>query len=387
MANVIINENTRNMKLRIFRKSNALCQQFVMREITIPSQFFLAPINTGYATGGNPNSDFIYFYTQRSGHKLGITYVGNVAVGKEWATNSNTPWFSSDSLNDWKKLAITISENGSVPGIQLACRVSKNKPMKGWRRKNVKVHLERVKSQLDELSKNKISDILQEFIDSAGLAIKAGFRVIQIHAAHGYFLSELLDSRLNVRNDRFGADPVSAIHSIVSAIRRIDKTILIDMRLSLVEGLEDRRIEYARKLGLINSLVKTGLDMISLSNGIYDVNKYLIYPPKTWGHAPYINMAVPLALKYPNLLWNIAGNICDIRKLPPESPDNLTFSIARALIADPELIEKSLSGAFNTIRWCTRKGDCHYYSRGKKHIYCPLEPSLNRGGPEFIGKC
>ena len=374
------------MRLKVLSEPTKFRNRYVKKEITIPSRYFLAPINTGFAPNGQPNRRFINFFELRSGRNLGITYVGNVSVGKEWVTNFNTPRLSSDSVHVWEELASIISRNGSIPGIQLACRASNEKPLKGWRRKNAKSFMKQVRCQLVEISKDKINRILESFVSSARLAIKTGFKVIQIHAAHGYFLSQLLDSRLNVRGDRFGTNPVSAIQSIVSAIRSIDRNVLIDLRLSLVEGFEDRDLEYTRKVETIGELVKTDLDMISLSNGTYDFNKHLIYPLKTWGHGPYLNMAIPLSQRYPNLIWNIAGNIWDIKKLPPNIPDNLTFSIGRALIADPELIKKSFSGKYETIRWCTRRGDCHYYSKGKKHIYCPLEPSLNNGS-EASSEC
>lgn len=375
------------MRFNILKDSKLYGEQYCIGDITIPSRFFLSPINTGFADDGNINSRFIDFYAQRSGHGIGITYVGNVAVGKELTPNSNTPLISYDSLGDWRKLTSIISENGSIPGIQLACRTSKTMPLKGWRIKNIKAYLENVRTELKNLSKDNIHSVLNNFINSAELSIKAGFKVIQIHAAHGYFLAQLLDHRVNVRDDKFGVDPLSSIESLTSAIRLIDDNVIIDIRLSLVEGFEDKDVEYERKVKIIDGIVRTGIDMISLSCGTYDVNKSLIYPPKSHGHGTFIYMAVPLALKYPNILWNIAGNIFDLRKLPPTAPNNLTYGIARSLIADPKLIDKSLSGSFETIRCCIRKGDCHYYSRGINQIYCPLTPSLNGNVPELASKC
>lgn len=375
------------MKLKILRVPRDFSCRYIKRGIYIPSRFFLAPINTGFAPNGLPDQRFIDFYNQRSGGGLGITYIGNVSVGKKWVTNSNTPWISYNSLHVWRKLSSIISRNGSIPGIQLACRASSEKPFQGWMRTNAENFIKRVRNQLADISTHEINRILEAFINSACLSVKAGFKVIQIHAAHGYFLSQLLDPRLNRRKDCFGTNPVSAIHTIVSAIRAIDSDILIDLRISLAEGFEDWKVEYARKLQILKRLVKTGLDMISLSNGIYDFNKNLIYPPKTWGHGPYIKMAIPLSQMYSRLIWNIAGNIWDIRKLPDEIPKNLTFGIGRALIADPKLIEKSLSGTFEAIQWCVRKGDCHYFIHGRDYLCCPLEPSLNCGFTEASISC
>lgn len=355
-------------------------QIYSKNRVSIPSRFFLAPINTGLAFDGFIGERFVEFYNKRSGHGLGVTYIGNVSIGREWKTNRNTPVLSSDNIDDWKKLASVIVKNGSVPGIQLACRTSIQKPMREWKREDSEIYVSHARAEFSAIPTETIDNIFQSFLDTAHQSIEAGFKIIQIHAAHGYFFSQLLDSRINCRKDAYGTEPLAAIHSLISSIISIDKQVLIDIRLSLTEGFNNRNLEYDCKATLIGYLIDTGVDMISLSNGTYDLDKTYIYPPKSWGHGPYIECASSFAIKYPRLIWNVAGNIWDIRNLPQNAPENLTYSLGRSLIADPEIIQKSLSGDFKAIRQCIRKGDCHYYSKGTQHICCPLEPSL---GGEF----
>jgi 2,4-dienoyl-CoA reductase-like NADH-dependent reductase (Old Yellow Enzyme family) len=375
------------MKYELSIESEGSIRTYTKRQVFIPSRFFLAPINTGLTSDGYINQSFIDFHNLRSGHGLGITYVGNVSVAIDWKTNRNTPVLSEDSIQEWGKVASVITRNGSVPAIQLGCRVSKHKPLREWKREDSETFVKRARHEFSEIPAAKIRSIFEAFFDSARLAIKAGFKVIQLHAAHGYFLSQLLDPRLNHRKDFYGSDSLAAIRSLISDIRTIDQYTLIDIRLSLTEGFEGESAEYKRKIDLLDHLLGPDLDMVSLSSGTYDLDKTSIYPPKSWGHGPYIGMAVPLATKYPDLIWNVAGNIWDIREIPLEIPDNLTFSMARALIADPEIVGKSLSGNFNAIRWCTRGGDCHYYSKDKQHIYCPLEPSLSDESLVSVSEC
>lgn len=372
----------KNMKYKII-ENNII---YFINDLFIPSRYFLAPINTGFANNGVPNSNFVEFYQKRSGNEIGITYIGNIAIGAEWITNQNTPWISPDSL-DWERISSIILKNGSLPGIQLACRLSDTEPLKAWRKKNIKKFMEMRRKRFLEISRKDIENIIRSFIDSAELAIKYGFKVIQFHAAHGYFLAQLLDNRFNLRGDIFGSDPLSFIKLIISEIRMKHKNIIIDIRISLLDGIEDGRIEYKRKCDLIESLFRAGLDIISISNGIYDLNKSFIYPPKSWGHGPFVKMVIPLAKRYPDILWNVAGNIWDIRRLPKELPNNMTFSIARSLIADPEMVKKQMTDNFKNIYKCSRRGDCHYYIRGRNHISCPLEPSLIFKDDEMLQKC
>lgn len=347
----------------------------------ILSRFHLAPINTGLAPNGIPNEKFIEFYEKRSGKNIGITYIGNVSIGKNWRTNSNTPCLSPESSEILKKLSSTIESNGSLPGIQLACRSSKEKPFREWKQDDANLFLKKVKKQFSKLHKEEIHQIKEAFISSAQLSVKLGFKVIQIHAAHGYFLAQLLDDRINGRDDCYGEEPLGLIKEIISSIKNAKSEVFLDIRLSLLDGLEDRQVELKRKYLLIEKILQMNIDIISISNGIYDFNKDFIYPPMEWGHGPFIKDAIPLTQKYPDIIFNLAGNIWDLRKIPTDIPDNMSFSIGRSLIADPALIEKSIYGYFDEILWCPRKGSCHYYINRTSEIYCPLDPSLNINAP------
>ena len=345
------------------------------KNIEIPSRFFLAPINTGFAPNGKPNEKFLNFYRERSGKGFGITYIGNVSIGEDYRTNSNTPWLNPYQSEIWKKLSSTIQNNGSLPGIQLACRYSKKKPLKKWTHNNAKEFLDETKKEFLRIPKDVIDQIKERFINAALRAIELGYKVIQIHAAHGYFLAQLLDDRINARSDIYGVHPISFITDLIESIN--NRNIILDIRLSLYDGLESREVELSRKSKLIEQIIKTGIDMISISNGIYDFNKQFIYPPIEWGHGPFIQDVVPLATKFKNIIFNIAGNIWDPRRIPQNVPNNLSFSIARALIADPSIIKKIMSGNSTEIKWCVRKGSCYYYTRGYTEIYCPFDSNLN----------
>src|SRR5690606_23061971 len=94
------------------------------------------------------------------------------------------------------------------------------------------------------------------------------------------------------------------------------------------------------------------------------------------GHAPYLDVACSLTEMSPGLKWNLAGNIWDLALIPNTVPSNLSFSLGRPLIADPNFVEKWRQGASATIKVCKRTNKCHYYSRGKPSICCPVSDDL-----------
>lgn len=361
------------MKISMSNIDNAKEINYSVNGIGIPSRFFFAPINTGYSKEGVPIKEFIEFYQERSGKGIGISYVGNVSIGQEYVTNDNTAYFK-DQLEEWAVLSQIIRKEGSTPGIQIACRNSTLTPIRKMINNKKEEYIKQVQQDINNVSFDEIYHIIDLFINSAKKAYSAGFKVLQIHAAHGYFLSQMLNEKLNVREDEFGIDRLKVLAEIINGIRKeLPRDVLLDIRISLLDGLLTEQEELKYKSILIKKLVEQDIEMISFSNGIYDINKQLIYPLKQWGHGVFIDKVLPYAEEYPHILWNVAGNIWDLEELKLEFlPNNLTFSLGRALIADPCFVKKSLNNNKQSINHCERKGQCHYYTLGKENVGCPV---------------
>jgi 2,4-dienoyl-CoA reductase-like NADH-dependent reductase (Old Yellow Enzyme family) len=350
---------------------------FKVQDMIVPSRIFLAPINTGFGKDGNPTSNLILFHTARSGKGIGISYVGNVAIDSAFVTNENTLFFTKN-LDQWKKLTEKIYFNGSLPGVQIACRNTKLQPPRRWINQDISFYIQVIRHEIALYSEKFLEGIAQKFIHNAQLAYEVGFKVVQIHAAHGYFISNFLNPGLNSRKDIYGTKKTSLLEMIVKGIRSILPNIILDVRVSLLDGLKSRKFELAEKQPIIDGIAELDVDIISISNGIYDIDKQLIYPPAEWGHGVFIDIVIPFALRHPSKLWNVAGNIWNLSLLPSNLPTNISFSVGRSLIADPDFVVKSADGLHQSIKICTRANLCHYYSRGLPNIACPVDNYLSQ---------
>lgn len=339
-------------------------EAYALKKEKLSSRFFLAPINTGFTNKGEPDERLLAFHSLRSGKKIGISYVGNVAISPEFCTNKNTAYFIKHK-SSWKKLSELIYVNGSLPGIQLGCMCSNISPIREKINPNIQLYIKKAQEEFSNYTNTFIRYIIKQFVDCAVHAYKTGFKVIQIHAAHGYFLSLALSKYFNTRKDEFGIDKCLILREVVGGIKEKIPEAILDVRISLIEGIEDKEREINYKQHIIKELIDVGLDIVSISNGIYNIDKNLIYPPVDWGHGVYVNDVLKIAKIYPQVVWNVAGNIWDIKKVMAIDQDNLTFSIGRSLISDPSLIVKSLDGRDDEVRKCLRCNDCHYYSNGQ----------------------
>ncbi len=342
---------------------------YIARGHKIESPYFLAPMNTGFAVTGLPSAELIAFHGARASIDLGVAYVGNVAIEPTYTTNDRTLYFAQETAA-WKKLASVIEQRGSLPGIQLACRIADNLPDRKWGVLDKLATLRRCQRELSGINGAILKEVVASFAKSARVAAACGFVVVQVHAAHGYLVSNSLNSSVNVRTDEFG-DRFHLLREILVAIRDAAPQVAVDVRLSISDFLlKNGSLDF----DAVERVVSMCPDIVSFSSGSYELARGLIYPSRHDGPNVYVSLAKSCAELWPDNLWNVAGNI---RSIPPGEglPDNLTYSIGRPLLADPNFVSKHLRG-LDPPRECLWTGHCHYYTRGKPNIECPQSEDL-----------
>ena len=121
-----------------------------------------------------------------------------------------------------------------------------------------------------EMSKADIAATVQAFVDATKRALTAGFRVIEIHAAHGYLIHEFLSPLSNQRDDEYGGSLEGRMRfpmEVFEAVRSVwPKNKPLSVKLSAVDWREggwtmDESIEYCARLR------KLGCDFVVVSSG------------------------------------------------------------------------------------------------------------------------
>ncbi len=121
-----------------------------------------------------------------------------------------------------------------------------------------------------ELDKEGIDKVINDFKHAAARVLKAGFKVIEIHAAHGYLINEFLSSLSNKRTDNYGGSFENRIRfllEVVAAIRsEWPEKYPLFVRISASDWVENGwKIEDS--VALANILKDKGIDLIDCSSG------------------------------------------------------------------------------------------------------------------------
>ncbi|KZT66257.1 FMN-linked oxidoreductase [Daedalea quercina L-15889] len=134
-----------------------------------------------------------------------------------------------------------------------------------------------------ELTHDGIKRVVTAFVDSAKRCLKAGFDVIEIHAAHGFLLSSFLAPISNHRTDKYGGsfeNRIRLLIEVVDAIRAaIPPTMPLFVRVSATDWLEESHLDEhwgeEDTVRLADVLAAHGVDLLDVSSGgIHPAQKF-----------------------------------------------------------------------------------------------------------------
>jgi 2,4-dienoyl-CoA reductase-like NADH-dependent reductase (Old Yellow Enzyme family) len=240
------------------------------------------------------------------------------------------------------------------------------------------------KSPREELTIQGVQEVVSAFAQAAVRAKSANFDGVQIHAAHGYLLSQFLSPLYNHRIDEYGGsiqNRARAILDVLKAIRQLvgpDFPVLI--KLNCQDFYENGLVlDDALRVGEL--LVDAGIDAIELSGGLF-INEKL-KPSRMGIHSPekeaYFrdeaktfkeNLNVPLILVGGNRSFEVAEQMVS-------SGTADYISLSRPLIREPGLVNRWKSGDRSKSE-CLSDNKCFGPAMSGKGITCVMLKANNK---------
>ncbi|HEX4872491.1 MAG TPA: NADH:flavin oxidoreductase/NADH oxidase family protein [Nevskiaceae bacterium] len=123
------------------------------------------------------------------------------------------------------------------------------------------------------LSEAEIEALRQRFIRTAQLAEQAGFNGVQVHAAHGYLLSQFLSPLTNRREDGWGGSLAGRARLLLEVVRGIRAAVSPGFAVSVkLNSADFQRGGFSAEdaHGVVEALNGLGVDLIELSGGSYE---------------------------------------------------------------------------------------------------------------------
>jgi 2,4-dienoyl-CoA reductase-like NADH-dependent reductase (Old Yellow Enzyme family) len=215
----------------------------------------------------------------------GLIFTEATAVSPEGRiTPGDIGLWDDEQINGLKKISGFIHKQGCVAGIQLAHagrKASCDLPWKGglqlpdgvggWQTQAPSKLAFRTGDSLPtELDESGIQKVTAAFRKAAGRALLAGYKVVEIHAAHGYLLHEFLSPYSNHRKDHYGGSFENRCRLLMQVVGAVQSEWPAEnplfVRISATDWIEGGWTPEEAVL-LASELKTRGVDLIDCSSG------------------------------------------------------------------------------------------------------------------------
>ena len=263
-----------------------LFQPISFRSVTARNRIVVSPMCQYSANDGLGNDWHVQHLGARAAGGAGIVFTEATHVSD---IGRITPHclglYNRDHQALLTRLAAVITQCGSVPGIQIAHAGRKASSQVPWEGGEpillgdggwvplAPSALPSVPGATDPhaLSSSEIGDVIGQFAASARMAREAGFKIIEIHGAHGYLGHSFLSPVSNHRNDSYGGDLVGRSRFVLELVEAVrgewPSELPLWVRLSCSDWVSGG-LTIEDSVAVARKLAATGLvDLIDCSSG------------------------------------------------------------------------------------------------------------------------
>ena len=272
--------------LLIYFMENSLFSPLQIRGIEFKNRIGVSPMCMYSSTDGFANDWHLVHLGSRAVGGAGLIITEAAAVAPEGRiTPQDLGIWKDEHIEFLQRITGFIHEQGAVAGIQLAHagrKASTRRPWEGgsalpgnhpdaWQTVGPSsIPFSDQSPTPKELTEDEIQLLTVQFREAAVRALQAGFKVVEIHAAHGYLLHEFLSPLSNHRTDQYGGsleNRMRLLLEITEAIRQIWPSELpLFVRISATDWTEggwtaDDSVTLAK------ALIQKGVDLVDCSTG------------------------------------------------------------------------------------------------------------------------
>lgn len=220
---------------------------------------------------GNPTEEQIQLYSHWANGGIGTSIIGEVQGSPRYAEKPGNLVLDQDSvLHDFRRLAKAGQRNGARLWLQLGHAGALAYPPTS--NPVGPSSLDLIGLRCAEITREEVASIPLSFAKTALLAKEAGFSGVQIHAAHGFLLSQFLSPLFNKRSDEFGGTIENRMRLLLQSIEetrsQVGPEFAIAVKLNSSDQLEGGLSEEDA-LEVVEALDKTSVDLIDISGGTY----------------------------------------------------------------------------------------------------------------------
>jgi anthraniloyl-CoA monooxygenase len=259
---------------------------FKLREMELKNRIVLSPMAQYKAVDGTPGDWHLIHYGERAKGGVGLVYTEMTCVSAEGRITPGCPGlYALEHEAGWKRLTDFVhTETDAKICCQIGHSGRKGSTQLGW--EDMDAPLENGNWDIvsasalpwsqnnatpREITRAEMDVVRDQFVASAQMAERAGFDMIELHAAHGYLISSFISPMSNVRTDAYGGSLDNRMRyplEVFTAMRAVwPETKPMSVRISANDWVGDDGVTPDEAVEIARMFEAAGADIIDVSAG------------------------------------------------------------------------------------------------------------------------
>ncbi|WP_248765030.1 NADH:flavin oxidoreductase/NADH oxidase family protein [Pseudomonas protegens] len=227
-----------------------------------------------------PSEELMRLYQAWAEGGAGLIITGNVMVdGRAMTGPGGVVLENEQQLDKFKRWARIGRSGGAQFWLQInhpGRQMQANLGQKTWAPSAIPLDLGKMSKRFatpHAMTASVIDEVIQRFARTARLGEQAGFTGVEIHAAHGYLLSQFLSPLTNQRTDEWGGSLENRARLLLEIVKAVRSVVSADFAVAVKLNSADFQrggftADDARKV--VELLNELGVDLVELSGGSYE---------------------------------------------------------------------------------------------------------------------
>jgi len=262
-----------------------LFSPLTIKDIEFKNRLVISPMCQYSAVDGFANDwHLVHLGSRAVGGAALIIQEATAVSANGRITPGDAGLYKEEHVEKWRRITDFIHQQGAVAGIQLAhagrkasCSVPWNGGIQlkenegGWRTvSSSAISFNSEDDAPQALNSEGISKVIADFKTAAQRSLAAGYKVLELHAAHGYLIHQFLSPLSNHRTDSYGGSFENRIRLLLEIVKAVQtawpQNLPLFVRISATDWVEGGwNIDEAVKLSSV--LKASGVDLIDCSSG------------------------------------------------------------------------------------------------------------------------
>ncbi len=259
---------------------------YQLRDMEIKNRIVVSPMAQYKAVDGCPTDWHFVHYAERAKGGAGLVYVEMTCISPEGRITPGCPGlYAPEHEAAWRRLTDFVhSETDAKICCQIGHSGRKGSTQLGWQEMDTPLtdgNWPLISASALPWSENNATPktmdrsdmdlIVKQFTQATEMAMRAGFDMIELHAAHGYLISSFISPVSNIRDDEYGGNLENRMRfplEVFSAMRAawpIEKPMSV--RISANDWLDDRGVTPEEAVQIASKFHDAGVDIIDVSAG------------------------------------------------------------------------------------------------------------------------